>query len=141
MEPVSTKWYLDQAKTIEIDRRGFPLVPDFSSTIHTATGRTLQSAQADLGAVEQKPTHAMTMKGYIALSRVTDAEGIVISRPFSPLLFQLGPQPFPTLLLEVLRGERSEADLPDVCENLTQRKLENKLMEMKQSVCEQKSDF
>ena len=43
------------------------------------------------------------MRGYIALSRAEDAEGLVIAEPFAPTLFQQGPAPFPTLLLEVLK--------------------------------------
>ena len=37
----STIWYLDKEKAIPISRKGFAVVPDFSSTIHSATGRTL----------------------------------------------------------------------------------------------------
>ena len=44
------------------------------------------------------------MESYIALSRATDAEGLLITRPFLPKLFRQGPQPFPTYLLQVLNG-------------------------------------
>ena len=52
------------------------------------------------------------MRGYIGLSRATDADGVLIARPFSPELFNLGPQPFASLLLETLQGKIPEATLP-----------------------------
>ena len=68
---VSVKWSLgygdDQAI---IQRQGFPVVPNFSSTVHSATGRTLNSAIVDIGAVKEMPSFNTAMKGYIALSRV-----------------------------------------------------------------------
>ena len=38
LTPTTSYWALDQTENIHIARRGFPLVPDFSSTIHCATG-------------------------------------------------------------------------------------------------------
>ena len=55
------------------------------------------------------------MKGYIALSRVRDADSILIAQSFSPKLFAQGPQPFPTLLLQVLRKEVDDPDIPSAC--------------------------
>ena len=55
------------------------------------------------------------MKGYIALSRVTCAEDLLIAQPFSPALFQRGPQPWPTLLLHNLRGHVEESSLAEMC--------------------------
>jgi len=46
--PTNTEWYLDHAESIQIKRRGFALSPDFSSTIHSATGRTLVASVPDL---------------------------------------------------------------------------------------------
>ena len=54
------------------------------------------------------------MEGYIALSRVQSAAGIIIAQAFSPTLFQQGPAPFPTLLLEVLKGSVLQKDLMKV---------------------------
>ena len=53
--PTSTEWYLDHAESIQIKRRGFALSPDFSSTIHSATGRTLVSCVPDLNPIEVAP--------------------------------------------------------------------------------------
>ena len=52
------------------------------------------------------------MEGLIALSRAKRKEDVVIARPFPPGLFQQGPTPYPTLLLEVLKGTVRSADLP-----------------------------
>ena len=103
LRPLSNEWCLDAAENIHIYRKGFPVVPDFSSTVHLATGRTLRSAIADLGTFADLPSQSAAMRGYIALSRATDAEGLLISRPFPPKLFAQGPQPYPTLLMNVLQ--------------------------------------
>ena len=109
----TTTWSLDNADVISVQRKGFACVPDFSSTVHSATGRTLSSCVCDLGSFADKPGTSSAMEGYIALSRVEDAEGLVVARPFSRFLFQQVPAPFPTLLLKVLKGELHKADLQD----------------------------
>ena len=113
--PTTTEWTLDRAEAIEIKRRGFALSPDFSSTIHSATGRTLESSVPDLGSSEDVPNAQKAMEGYIALSRATSAEGVIIAQPFSPLLFGQGPAPYPTLLLQVLKGEVSQLEMDENC--------------------------
>ena len=116
MVPATCIWSLDKEEHIEITRKGFPLVPDFSSTIHVATGRTLESEISDLGGFEDKPSHRAAMEAYIALSRATDAEGVLITRPFPPKLFSQGAQPFPTYLSSILMNEQ-QFDLLE-CERL-----------------------
>ena len=91
LRPVVNNWMLDASENIEIARKGFAAVPDFSSTIHVATGRTLESCIADLGGYADVPSFPAMMRNYIALSRVRDKESILIARPFSPLLFEQGP--------------------------------------------------
>ena len=81
---------LDAEEQIEISRRGFPIVPNFSTTIDGATGRTLDSAIADLGDVRVLPSFTRARKGYIALSRVKKAHDLFLAQPFSPALFSLG---------------------------------------------------
>ena len=76
------------------------------------------SAIADLGCFEVVPNVDTHMKGCIALSRVTDADSLLIAQPFSPKLFAQGPQPFPTLLLKVLRNEVDEPAIPAACLNI-----------------------
>ena len=102
---------LDAEAYIEIARKGFAAVPDFASTIHVATGRSLKSAIPDLGGIADPVSFTSSMRGYIALSRATDAEGVLVARPFSPTLFQLGEQPFASLLLRILRGQVLEEEL------------------------------
>jgi hypothetical protein len=111
---VSTTWFLDKpTKTIEIPRRGFAIVPDFASTIHGATGRTLPSAIIDIGAFKSKANPNGAMEGMIGMSRVKRKEHVVIARPFPPGLFRQGPAVFPTLLLTVLNGHVRCEDLDE----------------------------
>jgi len=118
MKPVETYWTLDTDEHIEIARRGFPLVPNFSTTVDGATGQTLKSSIADLGDFGSVPSYHAAMRGYIALSRVTAAHNMLIARSFSPLLFKLGPQPFPSLLFKALNGEMdnlTEQEFVEIC--------------------------
>ena len=68
LPPTMTDWYLDKAQAIQIKRRGFALAPDFSSTIHSATGRTLNSCVPDLGSIEDTPNSQKAM-AYCFISR------------------------------------------------------------------------
>ena len=122
LRPTTLYWNLDKDDYISIARLGFPLVPNFSSTIHCATGQTLKSIIPDLGDVKDVPTPTVAMKGYIGLSRTTDAEGVLIARPFSPLLFQQGPQAHATALLDIMRRN---SDKPEA--------VHRRLMEMETS--------
>ena len=76
----SCTWSLDHANNINITRRGFALVPDFSTTIHSATGRTLTSSIVDLDDFAAKPNPSATMKAYIALSRLVSVRGRSITK-------------------------------------------------------------
>ena len=116
--PLSTvTWSLDPdpANKIPISRRGLGVMPDFSSTIHSATGRTLRSSIPSLDGITDLPNGQRAMRGCIALSRAEDAEGVVVAEPFAPTLFQQGPAPFPTLLLEVLKGRVKSTELEERC--------------------------
>ena len=138
LKPVTNLWTLDAAEHMEITRKGFCAVPDFSSTIHVATGRTLKACLPDLGGLMEPPSLTAMMRGYIALSRATDADGILVARPFSPMLFQQGEQPFPTLLLRVLQGQIREEEVPLQCFEAQQRSKktkEEKLLKHKSFKC------
>ena len=118
MKPISTYWMLDPAEHIEICRRGFPLVPHFSSTIDGITGATLDRSIADVGDFGRAPSYKGAMQAYIAFSRVEAADHMLIAQPFNPLLFRMGPQPWPTLLFRLLAGEmcdKAEHEIIDVC--------------------------
>ena len=58
------------------------------------------------------------MKAYIALSRVRRANDILIAGVVSPALFRMGAHPWPTALLQVLRGEKQRPDTVQ-CKELT----------------------
>ena len=103
LSPVTVYWCLDAEGEIQIRRRGFPLVPNFSVTVDSATGKTLDTALPDLGDLTTAPSHHRAMKGYIALSRVRKAQDLYLPQPFSPALFDQGEQPWPELLLKYLR--------------------------------------
>ena len=64
----------------------------------------MKSNILDLGDVGARPSLDAAMRGYIGLSRVRAAHNLLVAQPFSPLLFSQGPQPFPSALMEVLRG-------------------------------------
>ena len=113
LSPVTVYWTLDQEGEIQISRKGFPIVPNFSITVDSATGKTLETALPDLDDIGAVPTFKKAMKGYIGLSRVKRAHDIYLPRAFSPALFRQGEQPWPTLLLEFLRGNRGIANLQE----------------------------
>ena len=107
-------WTLDAEECIEIHRRGFPVVTNFSSTTDGATGKTIDTTVLDLSGLEEVPTVKKAMKGYIALSRVRKADDLWLARPFAPGLFRQGPQLWPTLLMETLRGDVADEELTTV---------------------------
>ena len=113
LSPVISQWLLDTEENIEISRKGFPIMPNLCMIIGGATGRTLTSSIADLGSFYDKATYTKAMKSYISLSQVTCAEDVLIAQTFSPALFRLGPQPWPTLLLETLRNNEDAVFLQE----------------------------
>ena len=132
--PVSTvTWSLDPNpdNKIPISRRGFEVMRDFSTTVHSATGRTLLASIPSLDAITDLPNGQRSMRGYIALSRAEDAEGVVIAEPFAPTLFQQGHAPFPTLLLAVLKGSVKSTELQDRCRIASKKEKPNRLVDQK----------
>ena len=63
LRPVTNLWSLDAAEYIEITRKGFAAVPDFSSTIHVATGRSIRACLPDLGGLQEPPSLSAMMRG------------------------------------------------------------------------------
>ena len=96
LSPATVRWALGAEDSIEIQRRGFLVVPNFSTTIDGATGKTMDTAPADLGGVSDVPSFTRAMKGRVALSRVTKADGMRLTQLFLLALFQQGPRPWPT---------------------------------------------
>ena len=56
MRPTTNSWTLDANAFVAVDRKGFAAVPDFASTIHVATGRSLEAVLPDLGGVPEPAT-------------------------------------------------------------------------------------
>ena len=110
--PVWTNWTLGAGGSDQVDirRRGFGMVPNFSTTIDGAVGRTMDKAVAALGKWTEVASPTRAMKGYIAVSRVRCADDIRIAEPFSPCLFTQGEQPWPTFLLAVQKGSISAGE-------------------------------
>ena len=56
LSPVTVYWLLDTEGDIQIARKGFPVVPNFSTTVDGATGKTLETSIRDLGSLQLLPT-------------------------------------------------------------------------------------
>ena len=109
--PRGAQWPIDPSKENWVKRIGFPLVPDFASTVHAITGDQLKTAVGDLGSVDARVNTEDALMGYITLSRVEEGDGMLIAQPCSPALFTQGPLEGAELLMSFLRGEVPEGDL------------------------------
>ena len=69
----------------------------------------------------QEKTFSRMMTGYIGLSRVKQADDLYLPQAFSPALFRQGPQPWPTLLMQYLKGEQDESRLEEMAEKAAQK--------------------
>ena len=57
LSPVTVYWLLDAQENLPITRKGFPVVPNFSTTVDGATGKTLETSIPDLGSLQLPPTY------------------------------------------------------------------------------------
>ena len=137
LKPGAVEWSLDGRfgqDAVILRRRGYTMVPNFSTTIDGATGKTMEKAIADLGSWDDVATFTRSMKGYIALSRVTKAHDLLLAQTFNPGLFQLGAQPWPNLLLSMETGHgegMSEEALNDLFTETDRRSnIQKKLFDM-----------
>ena len=80
------------------------LGPDFTSTAFMIQGATLQAGLADCGDVTDVVGSSDAMTGYVILSRLTAATGLLLLRAFSPVLFRQGEPPGPCVLLKWMRS-------------------------------------
>ena len=92
---------------------GYPLVPSFSGTAHSFTGATLNRAIDDCLQLTNTPTRDDMTKSYVCLSRVRQAQDLLLAQPFSPALFRQGAIVGAQLLLQTLCGVLPEAQLRD----------------------------
>ena len=99
-------WYLDRGRQnprLRITRSQFPLAPAFAMTAHGAQGRTLKDgAIVDL-CIGQGTN---SLGSYVAMTRVTRRDKVLLYRPFARDLFTQGVREGPDLLLKHLRGEK-----------------------------------
>ena len=125
--PRRVSWALDKEKTMWVTRTGFHLVPDFASKVHGVTGRNLSAAVADVNPFYKKPNQKDALMGYISISWVEMADNFMLAQAFPPMLFRQGPQPGPRLLMEFLRGNVPQADLPQRWTDIEHAKKEAKV--------------
>ena len=99
-------WFLDRGRKnprLRITRLQFPLAPGFAITAHVAQGQTLRDgviADFNISSV------ASVFTTYVAATRVTGRDKLLIMRPFPASPFQKGNSIGRELLLEVWRGDR-----------------------------------
>ena len=99
-------WFLDRGRAnprLRITRSQLPLAPAFALTSHAAQGQTLTG-----GAIVDLCTGAGSnpLGSYVAMTRVTRREYLLIYRPFSRDVLTKGEREGPNLLLQHLRGEQ-----------------------------------
>ena len=98
-------WFLDRGRKsprLRITRLQFPLAPGFAITAHVAQGQTLRDgviADFNIGPV------ASVFTSYVAATRVTGRDKLLIMRPFPASPFQKGNSIGRELLLRVWRGD------------------------------------
>ena len=99
-------WFLDRGRKsprLRITCLQFPLAPGFAITAHVAQGQTLRDGViADFNI----STVASVFTTYVAATRVTGREKLLIMRPFPAGPFQKGNSIGRELLLRVWRGDR-----------------------------------
>ena len=104
--PRSGTWFLDKARQhpiLKITRKQLPLAPAFAMTTHAAQGQTLRGgAIVDLCIGKG----SNPLGSYVAMTRVTCRQKLLIYRPFPIDMFRRGGQRGPELLLRQLRGEK-----------------------------------
>ena len=110
LHPVYRTWELNKDQGVKICRRGFTWVPDFASTAFMMQGATLKAGLADCGDVEENVGGQEAMQAYVILSRLQRAEGLLLMRAFSPMLFQQGEAPGPHVLLKLMRSQQNKSD-------------------------------
>ena len=76
-------WNVDQGKTVWVRRFGFPLRPDFASTVHAITGAELDAANVNLGHITSAPRLEDALQGYVGISRVRGHDDLRIAQPFA----------------------------------------------------------
>ena len=99
-------WWLDSKRKypqLRVVRKQFPLAPQFAITAHVGQGQTLhEGVVADLCVGD----NGNPFTAYVAFTRVTGREKLLIFRPFDAAPFQKGVGLGRELLLRHLRGTK-----------------------------------
>ena len=104
LKPVKRSWLVNRQTEAKADRRGFQVLPDYACTAHMIQGATLLRLLADCGDVLDIPMLKDMLASYVTLFRVRSADGLLLLRAFSALLFKQGPPPGPHVLMKFLRA-------------------------------------
>ena len=114
LRPKTRKWQVNQNQDIEARLNGYPLLPDFCSTVHDIQSATLEAAFWALLDANQNIAPAEQIAGYVVLDRVRHLHRRCILQPFSPLLFSRGPPQSPALLFRKLQVAYTKQEALDV---------------------------
>ena len=105
VSPMRKPWFLDRNRStpqLRVSRLQFPLAPGFAVTAHIAQGQTLQEGViADFNISDS----GNPFTTYVAATRVTGREKLLILRPFPAAPFQRGIGIGRALLLQLWRGD------------------------------------
>ena len=113
LRPKTCKWQVNQNQGTVAHVNGYPLLPDFCSTVHDIQSATLEAAFWALHDANQNIAPAEQIAGYVVLGRVKHLQRMCILQPFSPLLFSRGPPQGPALLFKKLQVEYTEQEALD----------------------------
>ena len=93
------EWKLSESGS-QVSCRGFTLVPDYASIGVMMQGENDLRRLQNVAAV---PGMAEILTTYVILSRVKQADGLLLLRAFSPSLFRFGSSPGPVCLVKHLQ--------------------------------------
>ena len=95
-------WTVNEKTSIKARRKGFQIVPDFGQTAHSMQGASLEAVIVDCLQADHVCKMTDMLTSYIGLSRVKSKEALLISEPFSPVLFCQGKAIGPETVMKVL---------------------------------------
>ena len=105
VSPMRKPWFLDRNRNtpqLRVSRLQFPLAPGFAVTAHIAQGQTLQEGVVADFNISDTGNPFTT---YVAATRVTGRDKLLILRPFPAAPFQKGIGIGRALLLQLWRGD------------------------------------
>ena len=85
-------------------------MPDFGQTAHSMQGASLEAVIVDCLSADHVCKMTDMLSSYIGLSRVKSKEALLISEPFSPVLFRQGKAIGPEMVMKVLHRKITKED-------------------------------